>query len=52
MRRRGIAIDDLFAAVSPRLAELQNPRDVHFKPAGYDFLGAQVAGSIRTALGR
>ena len=50
MRRRGIAIDDLFAAVSPRLAELQNPRDVHFKAAGYDFLGAQVAAALRAAL--
>jgi lysophospholipase L1-like esterase len=50
MRRRGIAVDDLFGAVSPRLAELQNPRDVHFTAAGYDFLGAQVAAALRAAL--
>lgn len=50
MRRRGIAVDDLFAAITPRLAELQNPRDVHFTAAGYDFLGAQVAASLRSAL--
>jgi len=50
MRRRGIAVDDLFAAITPRLAELQNPRDVHFTAAGYDFLGAQVAASLRAAL--
>jgi lysophospholipase L1-like esterase len=50
MRRRGIAVDDLFAAISPRLTELQNPRDVHFNAAGYDFLGAQVAAAIRAAL--
>jgi lysophospholipase L1-like esterase len=50
MQRRRIAIDDLFAAITPRLAELQNPRDVHFNPAGYAFLGAQVAAALRGAL--
>ena len=50
LREFGRSGDDLFAAVSPRLAELQNPRDVHFKAAGYDFLGAQVAAAIRAAL--
>lgn len=43
-------MDDLFAAITPRLAELQNPNDVHFKPEGYDFLGAQVAAAIRAQL--
>lgn len=52
MRKRGIPTDDLFAAITPRLAELQNPNDVHFTGAGYEFLGAQVAGSIRAALAR
>jgi lysophospholipase L1-like esterase len=50
MARRGIPVDDLFAAITPRLAELQNPRDVHFRPEGYDFLGARVAAAIRAAL--
>ena len=49
MARRGIPVDDLFAAITPRLAELQNPRDVHFRPEGYDFLGARVAAAIRAA---
>lgn len=52
MRQHGIPVDDLFAAISPRLATLQNPNDVHFTAAGYDFLGAQVAAALRTALGR
>jgi hypothetical protein len=50
MKRRGIPVDDLFAAITPRLQELQNPNDVHFKPEGYDFLGAQVAAAIRAQL--
>ena len=50
MKRHGIAIDDLFAAITPRLAELQNPHDVHFTGPGYDFLGQQVAASIEGAL--
>jgi lysophospholipase L1-like esterase len=32
------------------LETYQNPNDVHFNPAGYDFLGVQVAESIRTEL--
>ena len=50
MKRRGIPVDDLFAAITPRLQELQNPNDVHFKPDGYEFLGAQVAAAIRAQL--
>lgn len=50
MRRHGVLTDDLFAAITPRLAALQNPGDVHFKPEGYDFLGEQVAASILEAL--
>jgi lysophospholipase L1-like esterase len=50
MRRHGIPTDDLFAALTPRLAELQNPHDVHFTGAGYEFLGARVAAAIRAAL--
>jgi hypothetical protein len=26
----GVAIDDLFTAITPRLAELQNPNNVYF----------------------
>jgi len=46
MTKHGIAINDLFTAITPRLAELQNPNDVHFGSAGYDFLGAQVAEAV------
>lgn len=50
MQKHGIAVDDLFAAITPRLAEMQNPNDVHFNAQGYDFLGETVARSIEAAL--
>jgi lysophospholipase L1-like esterase len=50
MQRRQIPVDDLFAAITPQLAKLQNPNDVHFTAEGYDFLGGQVAVAIRQAL--
>lgn len=50
VKKRGFAVDDLFLKVSPRLDSLQNPNDVHFNAAGYDFLGAEVAASIRAEL--
>jgi len=40
----------LFAAIAPRLAEMQPPNDVHFNAKGYDFLGETVAASIQQAL--
>lgn len=46
MKKRGIAIDDLFAAITPQLARLQNPNDVHFNAEGYEFLGQQVASAL------
>ncbi|MEX0669819.1 MAG: SGNH/GDSL hydrolase family protein [Pirellulales bacterium] len=50
MDKHGIAIDDLFAFITPQLGEAQLPNDVHFKAEGYDLLGRQVAESIRAAL--
>lgn len=50
MHDRGVAIDDLFGFITPRLAEAQLPNDVHFKVEGYDLLGCQVAESIRASL--
>jgi hypothetical protein len=50
MARHGIAIDDLFTAITPHLAEMQNPGDVHFNGQGYDFLGQTVATSIEQAM--
>ena len=50
MKEKGIPIDDLHAYVMPRLAELQLPKNVHFKPAGDEALGDAVAASILAAL--
>lgn len=50
MEKHGIATDDLFAAITPHLAEMQNPNDVHFNAKGYDFLGATVAKAIEAAV--
>ena len=50
MEKHGVAVDDLFAAVTPHLAEYQNPNDVHFNGAGYDFLGQTVARAIESAM--
>jgi acyl-CoA thioesterase-1 len=52
MQKHGVSIDDLFAAVTPHLDELQNPNDVHFNGAGYEFLGQQVGKVIETLLKR
>lgn len=41
---------DLYTAVLPREPELQLKENVHFTPAGYDFLAAQVAASIEAQL--
>jgi len=46
MKKHGIPTDDLFAAITPRLAEFQPPLDVHFTGAGYDFLGATVGEAV------
>ena len=50
MARHGIPVADLFAAITPRLAALQNPADVHFNAAGYDLLGRQVADAVTARL--
>ncbi len=50
MTENGVAIDDLNAAITPRIAELQNAKDVHYKAEGYAFLAKQVAASIQSAL--
>ena len=52
MTEHGVAIDDLSTAITPRIAELQNPKDVHYKPEGYAFLAKQVAASIEAQLPR
>jgi len=46
MQRHGVAIDDLYAFALPRLAEIQLPQNVHFKPEGSKVLAEEVAASI------
>lgn len=46
MKKHGVATDDLFAAITPNLAAMQIPNDVHFSAKGYDFLGETVAKAI------
>jgi acyl-CoA thioesterase-1 len=49
MRERGIAVNDLYAFAMPRLAELQKPANVHFKPVGSQALAERVANAIKAA---
>jgi acyl-CoA thioesterase-1 len=50
MSENGVMIDDLNGAITPHLAEMQNPKDVHYKPEGYALLAKQVAASIESVL--
>ena len=52
MAENGVAIDDLNAYITPQLATLQKPRDVHFTTAGSEYLARQVAGEIGKALAK
>ena len=44
------AVCDLYSAVLPREPELQLKENVHFSPAGYEFLAQQVAAAIEAQL--
>lgn len=46
MIKYGVAIDDLFGAALPRLADIQLPHNVHYTKEGYAELAKQVAASI------
>jgi lysophospholipase L1-like esterase len=50
MSENGVAIDDLNAHITPQLATMQNPRDVHYTSAGSEYLAKQVAEEIGKAL--
>ena len=50
MDETGVAINDLNAAITPHLAKLQNPKDVHFNSDGSEFLAKQVAAKIEAQL--
>ena len=52
MTENGVTIDDLNAHITPQLATLQNPRDVHYTAAGSEFLAQQVAAEIAKALAK
>jgi acyl-CoA thioesterase-1 len=50
MKTHGIAINDLYAAVFPRVRDLQRGDGVHFTTEGSQILGRQVASAILRAL--
>ena len=53
MERQGVRINDLHAFMAPRQKEMQiRPGDVHFTPAGYKALAAEVAKQIEAALAK
>lgn len=51
MNKNGIVVNDLHAAIKPRLAEFQAADNVHFSGAGYGLLARQVADCISSNLG-
>jgi len=50
MQKHGVVTGDLFMAVTPHLETMQNPNDVHFNGASYEFLGQQVGKAIEEVL--
>jgi lysophospholipase L1-like esterase len=50
MTENGVTINDLNAAITPHLAKLQNPKDVHFNKEGSEFLAQAVAAKIESQL--
>ncbi|QOV88687.1 SGNH/GDSL hydrolase family protein [Humisphaera borealis] len=50
MKDTGVTIDDLNAAITPHLAKMQRPKDVHFSEEGSNFLATKVVESIKAAL--
>jgi acyl-CoA thioesterase-1 len=52
MKSEGVAIDDLHALATAKVAEIQRPKNVHFTDPGSKVLAEQVAASIKTALGK
>jgi acyl-CoA thioesterase-1 len=52
MAEFGVAVNDLYAVAAPRLAEVQQPGNVHFTPDGYRVLARPVADAIRAQLPR
>jgi hypothetical protein len=50
--KNGVAIVDLNAHITPHLATMQNPRDVHYSAAGSEHLAKKVAESITQPLAK
>lgn len=50
MKENNIAVNDLYAAINPKLKQLQRPVNVHFSPAGSKFLAERVVESLEAAL--
>ena len=49
-KANGVRVNDLFALVTPRLAAVQLPKNVHFTAAGSDLLAKQVAAVVTEEL--
>jgi arylsulfatase A-like enzyme/lysophospholipase L1-like esterase len=52
MKESGVAIDDLNDVITPQLATLQRPQDVHYTPEGSAFLAREVAKCLEAALAK
>lgn len=50
MRENGVIINDLNAWITPKLAEMQKPKDVHYLDSGSEYLAQKVAQEILQAL--
>ena len=50
MAENQIPVDELHGALTGRLATLQQPRNVHFTPAGYEALAQAVVKSLSVFL--
>ncbi|MBL9160938.1 MAG: exo-alpha-sialidase [Verrucomicrobiales bacterium] len=50
MEESGVAIDDLNAAITPHLATMQRPNDVHYTSEGSAILAQEVVASVEAAL--
>lgn len=51
MQKHGVAVDDLNAFATPKLAKIQRPKDVHYTPEGSKILAGQVVETILKQLG-
>lgn len=50
MKQNGVVTNDLYGFALTRLAEIQQPANVHFTPSGSDMLAKEVAAAIERIL--